>query len=773
MPFPYLAPLKDWIVDVLQDREKSPNDTNLRMPWAIMASGALVVKTDAKDDTSEAKTKKFKDLIAGTTPASNRYYGCIIRNEINRELNYQTKETIVGTDFFGTQIKVEGETNRRVSTPIIESIDIDTDGANNTLKTATVNLRCFTLKQFEMFELFFCKPGMNILLEYGDSTLDRKKFSTNTVKNSEAQVAFTSASQVKDQLINKTDYNTFVDKFSEFYRFNTTSLKLFQKHIEKSRGTYDMVAGKVIDYSFSIDADGTYPVQIKISQGNQMSLAIPINIGNTNSKIKVNDTPKPDEFTQWKELLISDLNLNTLDIKKDEWQNDFFNWGKLNDTKKDETSSLESYISLRFVLKVLMNYSLNDSKGYDENTFKFDIPKYKIDGAEKEFIPIKIHKNLISSSDDVIFPNNNLVKFVGPVKGSKQSNVISISDKPENATINGYSIVESGKVTMPKADGSGEIEINPLVDKSDLRNGNALNIFIKYKTVVQIWRASYTRLDFIDGILKILNANSHGLFRLIRGSVVEVSSASIIDVKSINISNPPPDTIYRFKPTTIKSIVRDFSFNFEMSNLVAGRTIFNSQRFLVESLKELPAPKESPKPDSKKVDDAKVKIPLPENAYKNFDNSLFSNADGYYSINKIDLKALEKNWEDAVSKRTTTEPEKAEENEAKSITDIIEEKSIKFKFDKNTSKTLIYTDGEFVKKSIGSAVEEQKSSLTPIDITITIDGMSGFSCGEYFKIDGVPEIYNQIGVFQITNTKHSVGVDGWKTTLEASFRINK
>ena len=134
---------------------------------------------------------------------------------------------------------------------------------------------------------------------------------------------------------------------------------------------------------------------------------------------------------------------------------------------------------------------------------------------------------------------------------------------------------------------------------------------------------------------------------------------------------------------------------------------------------------------------------------------------------------MEKNWEDAVKKRTTTEPEKAEANEAKSITELIEEKSIKFKFDKNTSKTLIYTDGEFIKKSIGTAVEEQRSSLTPIEITITIDGMSGFSCGEYFKIDGVPEIYNQIGVFQITNTKHSVGTDGWKTTLEAAFRINK
>lgn len=766
MPFPYLAPLKDWIVDVLEDREKNPNDTNLRMPWAIMASGALVVKTDAKDDTADKKTQKFKNLIAGTTPASNQYYGCIVRNEIDRELNYQTKESIAGTDFFGTPIKVEGEINRRISTPIIESIEIDTDGANNTLKTATVNVRCFSLKQFEMFELFFCKPGMNVLLEYGDSTLDRKKFSTNKSKNSEAEEAFTSTSQVKDQLINKTDYNTFVDKFSEFYRFNSTSLKSFQKHIEKSRGTYDMVAGKITDYSFSIDSDGTYPVRLEISQGNQMSLAIPINIGNSESKLKINDKNKPDEFTQWKNLLISDLNLNKLDITKDNWQNEFFNWGKVNESKKDETSSLESYISLRFVLKILMNYSLNESGGYDDS-LKFDIPKYKVDGNQEEFIPIKIHKNLISSSDDVIFPNKQLVKFSAPVKGSKESNVVLISDKRETATINGYSVEESKKVTMPKADGTGEIEINPLADKSDLRNGNALNIFIKYKSIVQIWRASYTRQDFLDGVLKLLNTNSYGLFRLIRGSVVEVSTASILDIKSMNGVKEPNDKIYRFKPTTIHSIVRDFSFNFEMSNLVAGRTIFNSQRFLVESLKKLPAP------DPQKPTDPNVKIPLPEDAYKNFDNSLFGNADGYYSINKIDLKALEKNWEEAVKKRTTTEPEKEEPNEAKNITELIEEKSIKFKFDKATSKTLIYTDSEFIKKAISTAVEEQKSTLTPIDITITIDGMSGFNCGEYFKIDGVPELYNQIGVFQITNTKHSVGIDGWKTTLEAGFRINK
>ena len=61
--------------------------------------------------------------------------------------------------------------------------------------------------------------------------------------------------------------------------------------------------------------------------------------------------------------------------------------------------------------------------------------------------------------------------------------------------------------------------------------------------------------------------------------------------------------------------------------------------------------------------------------------------------------------------------------------------------------------------------------MTPIEVTLTIDGLSGFSCGEYFHIDGVPETYNRDGVFQITNIKHSINNDGWLTTIEAGWRI--
>jgi hypothetical protein len=92
--------------------------------------------------------------------------------------------------------------------------------------------------------------------------------------------------------------------------------------------------------------------------------------------------------------------------------------------------------------------------------------------------------------------------------------------------------------------------------------------------------------------------------------------------------------------------------------------------------------------------------------------------------------------------------------------------------------TLIYTDSTLIQNKIHKSEKDnadktgkKKSTLSPIEVTITIDGFSGFRCGQYFNIDGVPEIYNQIGVFQITEISHSVQKSEWTTTIKADFRI--
>lgn len=767
MPFPYLAPVKKWVVDILKEREyvtdtasttsqvSIPNNFNsiLKRPWVVLTSGAKVVKAAGIKDLTDpvARAKKLEELYNEKTSDSSNYLGCIIRNELDIDAKYQLQESYIGVDFTGKKVKTIGEVNKRISTPIIESVDIDTDGANNTLKTARVNVRCFSLKQFEMFELFFCKPGMNVLVEFGDNTLDTYRFKDRKPKD-----AYSNSTYVSSLLFPKNDYQTFVDKFSSYYRFTNTSFKLFQEHIQKSLGSYDFVAGKVTDYSFGIEADGTYNVMVEISQGNQMSLAIPINIGNDVSQVGTAGTPSVKEYDQWIAQLVADLNIqkDTLDASEADWKNEFFNWGKVSDSKQDETASTERYVSFRFILKKLMNYSLKET-GYVPDDFKFNIPTYDVGGTQKEYIPIRSHKNIISANTDILFPNNKMVTFRAPINDSKtkEGDEIQISTKTIDCSINGYSVNEGVEVK----DTNGNI-INENTSEGGCC-GNALNIFINYKVLVESWKKSYSKIEFLTAILDVINQNSFGKFRLVRANHDERVSAGIMDYTG-QTNAKIDNEVYRFNVNTIKSNVIDFSFNFEMSNLVAGRTVFNAQRFLTNALKNL-----------KEEDKKKALIPLPPDVFQEFDNSMMSNADGFFSLNMIDLKALEANYNESAKKSTIPEDEsEPKENEATDYTAIIDSKSIKFKF-KDGIKVAVFTDKDFIKKKIAAPKEDAKTTLSPIDVTLIIDGINGFNCGEYFRINGVPEIYNQIGVFQITNTKHSVTGEGWRTTLEAQFRI--
>jgi hypothetical protein len=318
-----------------------------------------------------------------------------------------------------------------------------------------------------------------------------------------------------------------------------------------------------------------------------------------------------------------------------------------------------------------------------------------------------------------------------------------------------------------------------ITPEGDSKLGDALNIFIKYEDVVKAWNSTYTRIDFLEKMLNTINENGYGLFTLIYGNINDNSGGTIIDAKMTSSDNQVKKQnekdIYRFKPTTIKSNVKEFSFNFEMSNLVAGRQIFNSGKLLEDARKE-----------QKNTEDGK--LVMPASAYKSIDNSTMGNADGWYSINNVEYKRITANFKKAkeaaaAGKPQTDAPPKTSTTEATDFTQIASTKSINFYLDlKKTSvkdiTVLIYKDADLIYNAIngilgpeGGVPKTKKSTLSPIEVTIKIDGFSGFSPGQYFKIDGIPEIYNQTGVFQITNIKHTVAPDGWDTIIEAGFRI--
>jgi hypothetical protein len=591
---------------------------------------------------------------------------------------------------------------------------------------------------------------MHVLIEYGDNS---------------------SAETLNQVMINKSDYEKFVGSFKSFTDPKIQQFAKYLEACETSNGSYARVAGKLINYSYSIEQDGTYSVQLTVSQSNEYNLALPKAFI---TKYKAFDAPSKGVpvWKQWKNKLVNDLpGLNTdmiQDLNENDWKNHFFNWGKINEDEIDKTASTEPYLSLKFILEILANNTSNQGNNPDFISFKSDY--FKIKDSNEKIIPITVHDNMISSDRDIIFPNENLPQFTfdettGQIK------------RKTNGTIDGSIGVGNNKLSLiPNKEISfidplGKNTILKLVEIKDkggksltnLKIGNALNIFVSYKVIGEAWERNTKNIDFIVDILDRINKTSFGLFKLRIGSLYEGAQQTVIDTKlyPLNTEQPSNRKEYRFKPTTINSNVRDFKFNFELTDQVAAATIFNSSKFLANRK----AVKEG-KPENK--DSINM-----DTLYQSIDYSTFSTADGYFSINEIEYQQII---------NTPVTPNSDDKNKTKEGVDAEKEAKrksydnfqAKFKFKTGDIRTLIYQDYSFINTELGLNTEDVRSRfelVTPIKVNLTIDGISGITCGETFKVDGIPEQYNRLGQFQITNTKHVVSTDqGWTTEIEGEFR---
>jgi len=750
MAFPFLAPFKSWTENVLKERELNSNSIHTLKPFAMLSSAAIVSKGGTP---TSIKNMIAEDKISGI------YNGCVVTNTLDTAKIYQTGATIVGYDLDGKEIVVEGEKNRRVSVPIITKIDIDTDGGNNTLKTAKVDIKVFTLKQLEMFELFFLRPSMNIVLEYGWNSDIRSN-----------------AHLIDSYLFAKKKHSDFVKKYIEIFSHKEDAYKeskvKYLDTLEKTKGCYDFMAGKVTNFTYSPDTDGTYNINLEISAGNELQLWMPIKQANsTNTNQNQSTNVAIDSYDTFLNKLSADLNYPNLKnvIPKKEWEKEFFNWGISNEKQKDTKYSKEAYISFKLILHILNQPTLFKIKPKSIKSAFFEDK-----ALTKEIIPIHSHSNIISTTDLFILPGD-LPKIEVSEIGKK--NIIRIAGKYDQKTKK----FTADPLVDAKINGkSFNLNISEIYDSSGVshkitqgRVGNLLNVFFRYDSFVQSFNQSYTQADILNNILQSMNDNMFGLCSLQFQKDSDLNDGSpltIID-KKLPIEQPDvdPQKIYRFKIGTNGSIVKAFEFNMELSTLMQAQALYSTQLALNKAINNDNGPDITPVAQK---DD-----------FSSADLSYATNSDGYYSINSIEVKLVKEAqaWNKYIADTTNTtsgsvsqekQPTAAEVK--KELTEVLESKYVKFKLnikDKNSAtNNMIYLDSSLILKYVKD-VEKNTTALTYLDISFTIDGIAGISCGEYFHIDGIPEIYNRNGYFQVTNVKHTIDDKGWETKVEAGYRI--
>ena len=750
MGFPFLAPLKKWTTDKLEAREKNKEALHTLMPFVILSSAAVV--------TNKVKTtEELKKIYASGKYDSFDYKGCVIANTTDILKNYQIGKTIVGYDLDGKPIEVEGEKNRRVSMPIIESVEIDTDGGNNTLKSAQIKIRVFTLKQLEMFELFFLRPSMRVILEYGWNVGIREKLNLDISTN-----MFATQSHTK-----------YIEKFAEIFSHKEDAYRIAKgKYIQTltdTDGNYDFMAGVVSNFSFQPAADGTYDVSLEISAGNELQLWMPVKQSKDSNKAgKKGSDPNESPYQTWVNKLTADLNNPNFKDKlfndAKTWEKEFFNWGAINITQKDTTFSKDPYISMKLILELV-----NNMKVYSESKRMIWTNYYEDENLTKPIIPVSSNPIIISPTIDFILPGK--LPFIGKSQDSKKKDIIILDPNPkkrEDALIYGKKFNlsdEASPATYTMYDGNKKQIPVPA------STGNLFNMYFRYESFVSIYNGAYTAADVINSIFDTINSNMFGLCKLElqKESDAQTGSPLIIIDKKLQALEPKeePLKIFRFKVGPLNSIVKEFSFNMELSTLMQAQALYASQLAIGSAKNITPSGSAAPAKDP----------------YQHADLSYAKNADRFYSVNAVEIQIVKdsEEWNKKIEETANVKKDETKKNdsqeEVENVAEVLKKNFVKFKLDptntKSTPKNYIYTDAALIQKHIALPQDSEKTNaLTYLDITLAIDGIAGISCGEYFHIDGVPEIYNQNGYFQVTNVKQGIDSNGWKTTIEAGYRIN-
>ena len=195
--------------------------------------------------------------------------------------------------------------------------------------------------------------------------------------------------------------------------------------------------------------------------------------------------------------------------------------------------------------------------------------------------------------------------------------------------------------------------------------------------------------------------------KLAKGS--EDSSLSIYDIKMSVYPTTQPPKIYRFKVGTIKSIVKNFSFNFQMTELMFGSIMANNGQFYNNAINQN---------NSASYDAVDITV------YKNIDKSAYANADGYYAINNVEVQKRI-NATKIGAKTLDVQSKKNEQN----IDEVLKNKKLLYniiKKGKTNQIALVYKDNPFITKQVNPDTGKtiNQSVLTPLSISIVIDGFS-------------------------------------------------
>lgn len=335
-----------------------------------------------------------------------------------------TQEGIIGyvPDGKGTTHTIENDINTsqypiHVPPPEIERVSVTIQ--KELFRRATIEWVCFSKKQLEYMTPYFLVPGITCVLEWGWNHFD------------------------PSSLIR-------LDLVDELKKFNNNPYPLYNKHILKSKGNYDVLFGKITHFEWSADGN-RLKCKTEITSQDRIYAGLIVNSNAVeqvkDDKGRETDINPQDSLTQFinKSLTLfksalktdpstidslTDLVKYIQDHHPDNWKEYVYGvfYGRpINDTKQDaiqydnkkedfdrKSPEKSLWLNLGLIMEVINFHSSALKSFKNEEMFRVDIDDCVISG----------HPNLISTDGSImLIPNAEAPKyFYGSFGYSQQKN---------------------------------------------------------------------------------------------------------------------------------------------------------------------------------------------------------------------------------------------------------------------------------------------------------------------------------------------------------------
>ena len=496
----------------------------------------------------------------------------------------------------------------------------------------------------------------------------------------------------------------------------------------------DYMAGPLVNFNFKINSDATIDAELELGSPSEIPGFLALN--------KKEKTTSTDAKSEGDDIVVVcqglDLDGKLTGTTEAEIKAHTINF---RDDRKDKATtfgeSSDTYVQLGFALKAILDKFRPKEGSSNKLELGIDLSNSIAMG----------HPNMISVSENVVFPNSTTMGFIG---GYSEKNArvltptLSATQKfgPFNTTH------EFPIDTVNTNIGPASVVI------PNKTAGFIENIYIKTDFLKDSAKGCETVNDFLDKIIAELNVAGVGLYNLARRETAGKDSKLIYSIVDLNLShNVSKAAIPSINLFTNNSRVIDISMNCDMpKEIVASMVIPNNdvaqpddnpgiRMFAMQKpdpVMDL-LPKTPPVLGGAIADDDTSGFWASIGAFFTLIPSFFSNTFNMPGENRVKFAA-----------------------------------STKFGDGGADPMFGVFKDVSCVKHYVFGSSFTRNNALVPVTISFTLLGMSGITIGSAitFSPSPVPWLTRATGYWQVTSVEHKVDDSKWTTTVECKFRVS-